>query len=78
MENRKNRMYGQLQHFCLTRGQGFKSIRPTVSQETCAQILQNNIKLDFGGTVLGPLDRIPQIPLDLVSPAMDFHEKVQL
>ena len=71
-------MYGQLQHFCSTREQGFKSFHPTVSQETGAQIPQNNFKLGFLGTVLGPLDRIPRIPLDLVSPAMDFHENTQL
>ena len=39
---------------------------------------KNNFKLDFWGTVYGPLDRIPQISLELVSPAMDFREKVEL
>ena len=71
-------MYGYHEYISSTCSEGFRVAHSSTSSATVAHFSQNIFKLDFRGTVVGPLDRIPQIPLDLVSPAMDFHEKVQL
>ena len=71
-------MYGYHQYISSTRNDGFSVTQSSTSWATGAHFPKNNFKLDFWGTILVPLDRIPQIPLDLVSPAMDFHEKALL
>ena len=71
-------MYGYHEYISSTCSEGFRVTHSSTSSATGAHFYQNIFKLDFGGTALLLLDRIPQKPLDLVSPAMDFHEKVEL
>ena len=71
-------MYGYHEYISSTFSEGFRVTHSSTSSATGAHLYKNIFKLDFRGTVVGPLDRIPQIPLDLVSPAMDFHENAQL
>ena len=62
----------------------FQNLIVSVQERVCLilvvfiEINLKYFKIDFWGMGLGLLDRIPQIPLDLMSPAMDFHEKVEL